>query len=164
MTDASDRPPVGSGLDIVIRDAVGDDANLILSAWLKSYETRREMRCSTSDYYAGHHQAVQELLMRDGVMCKVACDPDDPRTLFGFVAYEIRVLHYVYVKQAVRRLDVATRLIDAAGLRGEEIEYTHFTEAFQALSRKLGLVARRNPYPFFQARKDRSHAYQASSV
>ena len=67
---------------------------------------------SLSLYY--HDIVLKKILNKCTLL--VACDPDDPDVIWGYVAFdqENPVLHFVYVKGAFRKMGIGTRLMDEA--------------------------------------------------
>ena len=92
-------------------------------------------------YHAGHGALVDRLLRHSATT--VAFLPEEPDEILGWVCTDGFILHYVYVKQAYRRRDVATKLLRADVMRF----CTHETRAGRAFVSKFGL--RFNPYLLF---------------
>jgi len=67
---------------------------------------------SLSLYY---HDIILKKILNNCTLL-VACDPDDPDVIWGYVAFdrENPVLHFVYVKGAFRRMGIGTRLMEEA--------------------------------------------------
>ena len=100
-------------LDVAIRPAVPDDMRLVWSATLKSLRERYPYRhAEPHAYNVAMTAELTALTARASVA--VACDPDEPSTLFGFVIFEPTALHYVYVKFAFRGYGVARELLTHA--------------------------------------------------
>ena len=104
-------------LPITIRDADPADVSFIFSSWLKSF--RKGELCQGVDnaiYYSEHHKVIERILRRSTV--KIACNPQDPSQIMGYLVYEkldgIWVFHYCYVKHTFRNLGVARELARAA--------------------------------------------------
>ena len=60
----------------------------------------------------------------------LACDPDDPATVWGWVCSDYGCLQWIYVKNAFRGFGIGRLLLDATTLRLEEkIRISHRTPA-----------------------------------
>ena len=136
-------------LPVAIRPADSGDVGLIYSSWLKSYWDARPpalrgvpREVFFSDH--GHHGVITRLLPRSSVL--VACEPEDPSEIYGWLCASPRALHYVYVKELWRRKHVATRLINAIG--SWPMPVSHVTEAF---TRHLAKDVRLDPYAMMEA-------------
>jgi hypothetical protein len=101
------------------RDADGEDLSFVVSTWSRSFKASPTAGMIADDDWAGvMHAQIRKLLARPGVRTVVAFDQDDPQFLFGFIAGdpELRVVHYLYVKQPYRRAGHARRLFGALGI------------------------------------------------
>ena len=98
---------------------------------------------SLSLYY--HDIIIKKILTKCTLL--VACDPEDPDVIWGYVAFDQvdPVLHFVYVKGAFRRMGIGTRLLSEAGLiLDEPVVVSHRTESlFKAFP---NVKWRWNPY------------------
>ncbi len=135
-----DPPP--ERLPLLIRQAQQDDVPFIMSSWLKSFRDKDQgfaEGCPNRIFYACHHRVVEVLLPRSMVV--VACDENDPRTIVAWACYErgdggCLVVHYLYVKQPLRRNGVARQLMTTLlAIEGEPetVFYTHRTEAVERM-------------------------------
>ena len=105
-------------LPIDLRPCSDIDTPFIFSSWLRSYASSAY---GGDNYYKRHHQVIEQLMARPGVRMLAATPKEDPQTIIGWSAQEDSVLHYVYVKEAFRRMGVATLLV------GEYDTITHLT-------------------------------------
>ncbi len=133
-------------IPIAIRDGVPEDVSFIFSSWLKSYRGGGGMlqrHVDNTIYFTEQHKLVERLLKR--CVVKIATDPADPATIYGYIVYEhldgILTMHYGYVKQTFRAMGVLRQLLksfdhdwNGAGL------YTHSTIIAARLSLKYNLV------------------------
>jgi GNAT superfamily N-acetyltransferase len=104
-------------LDLEIRGPDEEDLAFITDSWLKSYaESEVALRLPRSLYYSYHRTVVERILSTERTMpcVKVACLREEPSEILGWCAFYSMayVLHYVYVKQAYRRLGVAAKLLE----------------------------------------------------
>lgn len=138
-----------SDLPIAVRDAVPGDASYIIKSWLRNYrKSYRGARIPKDIYYDtrhGHHALVVGVLQRARVL--VACSDDNPDQIFGWVCYEPEAtVHYIHVKMEMQGFGIATRLLEAAGMKaGSEIISSHWNdECDRAMS--AGIKISYNPY------------------
>lgn len=108
-------------LPVVIRAMEPLDTPFVFSSWLRSYRANSDMRVSQSLYYAGHHEVIEGLLKAPGVEVVVASPEGDPNTILGWCCRGQGVVHYVYVKEAFRRMGLAKMLV------GEFSQHSHIT-------------------------------------
>jgi GNAT superfamily N-acetyltransferase len=89
-----------------LRDAGDADHGFILDCWYRSFE---------SDYFDRARRKLREALGKRKNASRVilATDPEDTNILLGFAVVEGARLHYVYVRQAMRRLGVARQLLES---------------------------------------------------
>jgi hypothetical protein len=121
-----------------LREMVEADRPFILSSWLKSYRNADTVvHVNNEDYYKGQADLINQLIDRSNVI--IACDPEYPTSMFGYVIYEDNVIHYIYCKFSFRRHGVATLLHDAAG---QPSVATHWTYVVP----KLPFKVQYNPY------------------
>jgi GNAT superfamily N-acetyltransferase len=117
-------------MKIVVRSANANDRSFMLATWLQNY--RRESyfaaRIKDSIFYANHHEIADKLLAQETAL--VACPDDDSDTILGYIVVEPKVLHWVYVKKAFRKMGIATRLLEASGLPANlhDVQVTHPTK------------------------------------
>ena len=113
----------------VIRKANPSDISFIYSTWLKSYRHNSAVGKSgirKSVYFENYREVVDHLLQKSTVF--VACLPDELDVVLGYLVFEERVIHYCFVKEAFRLLEIATDLIRFADFpQNKETYYTHVT-------------------------------------
>lgn len=85
----------------------------IYSKWLRSLRFGNEYfkLINSDDYYSNYKRYVSEVLDRPDVYLRLAVLTDEPDTALGFSVNEHSVLHYVYVKDDVRRLGIGSALV-----------------------------------------------------
>ena len=59
----------------------------------------------------------------------LACDPDDPDTVWGYVCTDGDLLHFIYVKSAFRGFGIGGCLLRAADLPDSNVVTSHRTES-----------------------------------
>jgi hypothetical protein len=129
---------------VTLRGPLPSDMPFILSSWLRSY--RKASPVSGPVYYVGQEAVIRRLLVRSSIV--LACNPEDPSTVLGYVVFE-RVpsgglVHYVYVKELVRRCGLAARLLSE--VPGPFRSHTHETRAEGVARLKARFPSVYNPY------------------
>jgi hypothetical protein len=59
----------------------------------------------------------------------LACDPDDPDTIWGYICFDGDLLHFIYVKSAFRGFGIGGCLLRAAGLADSNVSTSHRTKS-----------------------------------
>ncbi len=132
-----------TGPAYVVRDATPDDRAFIVNAWLRSFRHRIPHHDLIDDAtYLGAHTGVIANLMQSS-RCLVA---EVAGELLGFVVgRDLLQIHYVYVKNAWRRLGIGAALVSFLGVP-EHVEVSHVTEPFKLLAKSMNLQFSYNPY------------------
>lgn len=122
---------------ISLRRASLDDLKFVRDSWLQSYRKGGfAPEVAFPLYQRGQGELVARLAGNYApVVAYATAVPDE---ICGWVCGFQGVVHYVYVKQAYRRMKIASQLVDGC------TEYTHETRAGKRLFAKLGLKF--NPY------------------
>jgi GNAT superfamily N-acetyltransferase len=98
-------------LTLRIRPAKPEDHAFIIDSWRRSFENAPAVRGADREWYRIEMtRTIRRLL--DTAECRVACDPEDPDTIAGFVAFHGPELHYAYTKQDFRGMGIARQLLD----------------------------------------------------
>ena len=130
-----ERPPLG------LRQATPDDLRFVKSSWYESY---RKGGCAPAvryeEYKAGQGKLIDLLTDRDAVT--VAYATAVPDEICGWVCAGWDCFHYVYVKQAYRRMGIASELCRLY-LANSNLA-SHETRTGRRFAAKLGI--RFNPY------------------
>ena len=116
----------GPGLLIRPLELGGREAGFVLDSWTRAVArdpiwrsevgnrgvARTPIPPSLSLYY---HDIILKKILANCTLL-VACDPEDPDVIWGYVAFDPKdpVLHFVYVKGAFRRMGIGTRLMEEA--------------------------------------------------
>lgn len=110
------------------------DKEFLFSTWLRNYKHSSYFakRIRPHVFFAGHHAIIDHLLRKPAVKIAVACPRGDSETILGYLAYELKedaapVVHFVFVKQAFRKMGVARTLFQSAGIDPGSIRFTHWT-------------------------------------
>lgn len=117
-------------LDVIPAEDIHLD--FIYSTWLKNYRygSYFAKRIRKDIYYKNHHAIVERILKDPKVRTYVACESHDKDFIMGYVVYidtEPKTIHYLYVKDNLRRLKIASTIIDKCGLDLNKCHFTHWT-------------------------------------
>lgn len=105
---------------VTIRPATPEDDNFVLNAALITLRNRSHLswHVGNSDFFAGEPRILKRLLARSRVL--IAHPPDDAELIAGFIVVEPpELVHFLYVKAALRRQGVGRALLRAADLDPE---------------------------------------------
>jgi hypothetical protein len=144
-----------------LRDAVQADRRLIGDSWCKTL-----LGCSDSNprgvgplaamqrslYFSSQEALIDAILRDSGTKVVVACAPEAPEHVFGWVCASPseRMLHFVYVSWAERRFGVGSSLIRSVFDQvGEKpIVLTHWTRVAPCYFEKW--LLKYNPFALYK--------------
>lgn len=134
---------VGGTPGVGYRPAEAADAPFIFHSWLRTYRRSHLARAMPEREFMLTHHAIAERLLGRG-RCVVVHPEGDPAVILGWVLREAGapVLHYVYVKGALRGHGLGRGLVAEAGPWPAGWRYTHRT----ALGGPLAIGGVYNPY------------------
>lgn len=131
-------------MNLVVRPREERDNSFVSANWLRSFRDSHMHGPLPPDlYWLVYHEAVKRLLERPAVQCLVLEDTDE-EVLIGFVAHEpgwrrwsrrkrqweeYHVVHYLYVRNALRGNGFAQQLLQATGARPERLAFSFGTVA-----------------------------------
>ena len=129
-----------SGAPVSLRRALPAELRLIRSSWFESY--RKGGRCPEVRYdiFRPHQDAVIAALLETAAIW-VLTPQSVPEEVCTWLVYTPGVVHYVYTKQAYRKLGFAMQMLKAFG---PFTQYTHETTFGRRLLSRVG--ASYNPY------------------
>ena len=135
-------------MNIKIRDAHPEDINFIYATWLRSYRRDSDVGRQARNlvYYKEYNKVIDHLLTSSTI--KVACLDDDEVVILGYAVFDRDNIHYVFVKEAFRRLGIAKRLIESSLILPETC--THSTYIAEVIIEKFKLTY--NPFSLFMRR------------
>lgn len=120
---------------ILLREPRPYDLPFVLSSWMQSHREEGANALMDNDaYFAAVKPRLIEILSRSPVL--VASNPEDPWQVYGWIAAEPDVLHYVYVKSVYRKFGIGRQLFDAVG---RPSQCTHTGWMFPKLKDSWGL-------------------------
>jgi len=127
-----------------IRTENSDDIPFIYATWSNCIKQGSDLgRISgTILFFTAFHKLIDSILLKETCKIRVACLPDDPNVILGFlVAYPTQI-HFIFVKQVFRGLGIGRALYEAAG---KPLIYTMKTSLIEPLLTKMpGLIY--NPF------------------
>lgn len=140
-------------LAICCRPVTAPDLPFVIRSFLESWagtehaiEVRRELGIERPALLDAVRRLLAAVLAR-GFAVTVACDPEDPDTLYGYVVHRGNVCAWLYVRSTARRLGVATRLMAEAGfVPGRPLTAVFARIATISEARRKGWVVRINPF------------------
>ena len=117
-----------------IRLMVPSDKNFIYRSWLQSYKHDSPMTVfiGRDFFFKIQQKIVDTIFSRDDTKTIIACDENDEEIIFGFLVYQPKIIHYVYVKEPFRKLGIATTLLKELG-NVENFQGSHFTYKYYDL-------------------------------
>lgn len=101
-------------MPILIRDVQEGDVPFIFNSWLNSFRKGSFTKfVDNKIYFSEQHKLIERLIKRATV--KIAVDPADPATIYGYLVYEyvqgVLVVHYGYTKQTFRAMGVLRQML-----------------------------------------------------
>lgn len=128
-----------------LRTATNQDISFLFSSWLKSFRESPTMQpITTATYYDYFHRTLESVYAKSAVI--VACDPEDPNTVYGYAVAELKeetlVLHWVYVKFSFRGFGIAK------AMEAELLKIPHKTVAFSCRTRTVDSLNKNRKYVY----------------
>lgn len=120
-----------------LRQATSDDIPFIYATWLNSYRYDSDLGkgCRNSVFFTEYREVIDRLLNKEDVKVLVACSTDDSTVVYGYLVYEPLTIHYSFVKEAFRKLQIAKMLVkEGLGDRGQTV-ITHKTSQVEPILR-----------------------------
>ena len=100
--------------NFVTRLVQPEDIPFLYSTWLNSYRNDSETGLSVrkSIFFESYRLILDYILQKNTTKVLVACKPDEPNVIYGYMVAEPsdNVLHYVFVKEAFQRFGIANSL------------------------------------------------------
>jgi len=116
-------------ISVAFRPYAATDLNFIISSWLYGWENSpQNFGVHKHVYFKTTEVYIKETLKRSGAL--IACDPDEPDEIFGFVCAEYMddetVFHWLHVKSSYRGFGVGRALF----LYVHKHDYPPFTTSY----------------------------------
>ena len=132
---------------------MGLDIPFIYATWLNSYRNDSLIGLSVrkSVFFENYRSVLDHLLAKDSTKVYVACAPNDPSVIFGYIVAEpeANVLHYAFTKEAFRGFGIAKVLFKHA-FKTESISAVSITASHITRSTKH-LCKNYNPFLLFRS-------------
>lgn len=138
-------------MNLKFRDAehAHKDINYVTSTWLDSlWHSKEYKNMKKSIFYESHNKAILRRMQH--LNCIIACNPDDPYVIFGYIVYSRPdVIQFGYVKGGFRGFGIFKALIkEAFGAKVSPKYVTHITEHAREMIKKHDIQY--DPYRFFE--------------
>jgi GNAT superfamily N-acetyltransferase len=133
-------------MSLAFRPVEGEDLAFVVRSWAKSFrEANSAGLIAMDDWRDVMEPQIVKVLARPGCEVFVAYHPgEEDRTvdLYGWIAVErghaVPFVLYCYVKHAFRRMSIARRLFEVAGVNPEaEFQYACKTGVVRKLARSI---------------------------
>jgi GNAT superfamily N-acetyltransferase len=115
-------------MQILIREFKDEDTNFILSSWIKSaYSNVTGYREKYSVFHKGMESIIRKKYENGSIIPYIACLDSDPDFILGFAVFgNDYTLHYVFTKEAFKRLGVSKALLNHMYKNKTEIVVSHW--------------------------------------
>lgn len=110
---------------VVIRDFNKDDSSFLFATWLQGlYYGNYYLREIDKDtFFKCYHAIIESILQQKDTFIAVSCLKEDEDVILGYAVCQPEILHWVFIKDAWRKLGLAKDLIP------KDIKFvTHLTE------------------------------------
>lgn len=112
-----------------------EELPLVYDAWAQSFRKSPFAGCVRNDMWDQVQRAtISELLTRSTVVVAIADEGE--RRVIGYSVSEPGVLHWLYVKNALRRLGCGARLLEETTQGWTQFVYTHRTRVSDKFLRR----------------------------
>lgn len=136
-------------VEVRIRQAQAADFPHIHRAWLESFAAQGFARGTRPTVYRDRqHKLIRHIVEQPTVHALVVCPPDDDFTILAWGVFEApNTVHYVFVKEAFRRLGLASDLLKTVT---SDFRYTHRTIDAEKFLRATPYRTSYDPYSAFR--------------
>jgi GNAT superfamily N-acetyltransferase len=109
--------------DVALRALRDTDVNFIYASWTNVHRGGRGFeRMETHAYFDYVRSLIRDILARRGAQMVIACDPERPDIIRGWLCFErahVPVLHYLLVKREHQRRGIGRALVAASRATGD---------------------------------------------
>jgi len=109
-----------------IRPPKPEDLSFIYSTWLNSFYYDSWTKSIRKSVYFNNYKKVLDRLLNETVI-SIACLIEDDSVILGYMVSEPEIIHYVYVKEAFRKMGIAKSLAKELFDDEKGFEFTHKT-------------------------------------
>jgi GNAT superfamily N-acetyltransferase len=105
----------------------GADVPFIYSTWANSmrYSSVLGKSCRNTIFFKEYTKVIDRILSQPDTETLIACFPEQPTVIFGYIVFQGPIIHYVFVKEAFQKQGIAKSLVAVAGKAFDT--YTHKT-------------------------------------
>jgi hypothetical protein len=108
------------------------DQNFVYASWLNNFkESPFAKRITHAVYFENQKRVIEKILERPGSSVIIACDIEDPWSIFGYLVYErtddAPVIHYAFVKAIFQKMGIMNTMLKAARVDLGSAVFTHWT-------------------------------------
>ena len=125
-------------IGILLRKPEPDDRAIrfVLDSWCKTvaaeppwdFATPRHTPPLPHPLLIYEHDTILKKIIHNSTIT-LACDPDDPDTVWGYICSDGELLHFIYVKSAFRGFGIGGCLLRSAGIPKGRMMISHRTES-----------------------------------
>jgi hypothetical protein len=129
--------------EIDIRLATERDLPFVFSSWLNHYKNFSSFarRIRKELFMKTHHKVVELILLRSSTKLWIATPKGEPDVIVGFLAAErfsdTQVVHFIFVKEAFRRLGIAQAMMKEAEISIDTLTFTHWTYEVDSIAKRF---------------------------
>lgn len=124
-----------------LRGPCAEDFPLIMDSFQKSYPKARKIKAGRKEFVRYHRDLLERILALSTTEVKVICRRSDANDIAGWLAHtplpETGVIHYAYVKHALRPFRLFEDLLRSARVEGKDIAYTFGSRFASSLADSL---------------------------
>lgn len=94
------------------------DLGYIIDTWRQGLAAKSSLAKFDRDvYFRLMARHIKALSREPGALVRIACDPENENTILGFAVLTGDELHYVYVREALRKHGIARLLLDGLAVK-----------------------------------------------
>jgi GNAT superfamily N-acetyltransferase len=126
----------------IIRERASTDDAFIYTSFLKGLRYGSSEWLSKMPegmFYNQFNKYLKNLIERPQITIKIACLPDDPDVILGYIVYESGCIHWIFVKDSFRRMGIGKMLFPNNITR-----CSHLSKIGNSLAKKYNIVF--NPF------------------
>jgi GNAT superfamily N-acetyltransferase len=138
-------------IDITFRLPRQEDVSFITHSWLRSTKLAVDKDIAYEAYYGDYKKLISKRLASSAKIL-VACSIEDPDFIIGFAVYDDNVVHYIYVRYALRRQGIAKSLLSK--VKADKKEYISHKPLWWSKDYRYKKIFKYNPYAFFLERNE----------
>lgn len=119
---------------VLVRVGLKDtDKDFLYNSWLKSYKHNSYFakRIRNSIFFPNHERIINHLISKPTVKVFITCPKNDEDTILGYLVCDTstddHVIHFVFVKDAFRRMGIMKEMLKEASINTKRIVFTHWT-------------------------------------